>query len=85
VRGTVRSTKNEHKIAPLRKAFGKLYEELELVEADLMNEQSMVDAMKGCTYIVHTASPFPIEAPKSDEEVMQPAVNGVTYAIKGAL
>ena len=38
VRGTVRSKTNEKKIEPLRKAFGDLFEQLELVEADLLNE-----------------------------------------------
>ena len=38
VRGTVRSTKNPAKLEPLKKAFGKLYDQLELVEANLDNE-----------------------------------------------
>ena len=38
VRGTVRDTKNDAKIAPLRKAFGKYFDKLELVEADLNDE-----------------------------------------------
>ena len=38
VRGTVRSKTNPQKIAPLQKAFGELFDELELAEADLLNE-----------------------------------------------
>ena len=38
VRGTVRSLKNKSKIEPLKKAFGDCFEDLHLVEADLMNE-----------------------------------------------
>ena len=38
VRGTVRSKTNEAKIAPLREAFGDKFDQLELVEADLLNE-----------------------------------------------
>lgn len=37
VRGTVRDTKNEKKIAPLRKAFGELFDQIELVEANLLD------------------------------------------------
>jgi len=44
----------------MKKAFGKHFDQLELVEADLNDEESIVNAMKDCTYIVHTASPFPI-------------------------
>jgi nucleoside-diphosphate-sugar epimerase len=38
VRGTVRSTGNQKKIEPLRKAFGDLFDQMELVEADLTNK-----------------------------------------------
>ena len=34
----MRSTKKPEKLEPLKKAFGALYDELELVEADLGNE-----------------------------------------------
>lgn len=45
VRGTVRDTKNEKKIAPLKKAFGDMFNELELVEADLLNAESLEKAV----------------------------------------
>lgn len=45
VRGTVRDTKNEKKIAPLRKAFEERFEQLELFEADLMNPESLDKAV----------------------------------------
>ena len=59
VRGTVRSLTDDKKVAPLRKLVDKSKHELELVEADLLNENSWLDAVKGCTYVLHTASPFP--------------------------
>lgn len=66
VRGTVRSLNNPAKIDPLKKAFGKDFERLEMVEADLLDEASIVKAAAGCTFIVHTASPFPLNAPKDE-------------------
>ena len=59
VRGTVRSLKDEKKVAPLRKLVENPKHDLELVEADLLNESSWLEAVKGCTYVLHTASPFP--------------------------
>lgn len=59
VRGTVRSLKDEKKVSPLRKLVANPKHELELVEADLLNEQSWLNAVKGCTYVLHIASPFP--------------------------
>jgi nucleoside-diphosphate-sugar epimerase len=41
VRGTVRSKTNTIKIQPLKDAFGELFDEIELVEADLLNENSL--------------------------------------------
>ena len=38
VRGTVRSKANEKKIEPLQKAYGEYFKQLELVEADLLDE-----------------------------------------------
>lgn len=60
VRGTVRDTKNEAKVAPIRKAFGDLFSQITLVEADLENKASIIAAISGADYVVHTASPFPL-------------------------
>lgn len=76
VRGTVRDTKNPKKIEPLRKAFGALFDQLTLVEADLENSQSIHDAIKGAQFVIHTASPFPIKRPNSEMDLINPAVNG---------
>ena len=81
VRGTVRDKNNEAKVAPIREAFGDLFAELELVEADLLDEASLVNAIQGSTYVVHLASPF--FSSDNEEELIPPAVNGTTAVIKG--
>ena len=58
VRGTVRDKNSEKRIAPIRKSFGEYFDQLELVEADLLQEESLISAITGATYVVHTASPF---------------------------
>lgn len=83
VRGTVRSVKNAAKIDPLKKAFKEYFGQLELVEADLMKEDSLIDAIEGSVYVVHTASPFPIASPKDENELIEPAVNGTLAVMKG--
>ena len=85
VRGTVRDCKNEAKIAPLRKAFGEHFSQLELVEADLMDAESIAKALAGSTYVIHTASPF--FHPEDPNDVIKPAVDGtmaVMHACKAA-
>lgn len=77
--------KNEKKIQPLKDGYGEeLFNQLELVEADLLNEESVIEACKDCTYIIHTASPFPIAQPKNEDELIKPAVEGTLAALKGA-
>lgn len=58
VRGTVRDINNEAKIAPLRKAYGTYFDQLELREANLLDDASLHKAIAGSTYVVHIASPF---------------------------
>jgi hypothetical protein len=45
-----------------------------LVEADLLNENSIINAIAGATYVIHTASPFPLANPKNEQELIGPAV-----------
>jgi nucleoside-diphosphate-sugar epimerase len=85
VRGTVRSVKDEKKCDPLRKLAVNPKHELELVEADLMDEKSWPSAVKDCTYIIHTASPVPSKVPKDENEVIKPAVSGVMNVFKAAV
>jgi dihydroflavonol-4-reductase len=58
VRGTVRSATNEKKVAPLKAAFGDKFNDLKLIEADLMKPETMIKACEGCDIVVHTASVF---------------------------
>ena len=80
VRGTVRDKNNQAKLAPLKEAFGTLYSQLELVEADLNDEQSLINAIKGSTYVVHMASPFAFTG--GEEGLVKPAVAGTMGAMK---
>ena len=64
VRGTVRG-KTDDKILPLKEALGEDFKNLEIVEADLLDPESIERAISGSTFVVHTASPFPLKAPKN--------------------
>jgi len=55
----------------------KLFPKLEIVEADLLKEGSFDDAVKGATYVFHTASPFPSgEVVDAQKELVDPALKG---------
>ena len=84
VRGTIRDKKNEAKLAPLKKAFGDNFSQLELVEADLLKPESLDEAIKGCEYVVHTASPFTMDIPKDENVLVKPAVEGTLAVMRAA-
>ena len=66
----------------MKDAFGELFNDIELVEADLLNEESLFKAITDSTYVIHTASPFPIARPKTEDEVVRPAVEGTAAVLK---
>jgi len=85
VRGTVRDPNNEKKIGPVKAAFGAdLFGQLELAKADLLNAESIREAIRGSQYVVHTASPFPAKNPKDENELIKPAVEGTMAVMRAA-
>ena len=58
---------------------------LELVEADLMDKESMTKAIAGSTFVAHTASPFFFNVSKEEKEkIIKPAVDGTVFAMEAA-
>ena len=53
-----------------------------MVEADLLDEESMLNAIEGSTYVVHVASPAPIDMVKDENELIKPAVGGTLAVLK---
>lgn len=43
---------------------------------------SLFRVVKDCTYVIHTASPFPSTAPSNPDEVLKPAVDGTKNVLK---
>ena len=81
VRGTVRNLSNEKKVKPLRDMVPDPKYPLRLIEADLQNPKSWVEAVRRCTYVYHVASPFPSAVPKHPDELIKPAVEGTTNVL----
>jgi nucleoside-diphosphate-sugar epimerase len=84
VRGTVRSVKNTQKNAFLYELDPEHKDNLELVEADLLDKDSWDAAVKGCTYVLHIASPFLIGNPTEDQ-VIKPALQGTLNVLEAVL
>jgi nucleoside-diphosphate-sugar epimerase len=86
VRGTVRSRARAQEVREAMEANVdvELGDRLEIVEADLTQDDGWADAVRGCTYVLHVASPFPNRAPEHEDELIKPAMEGTLRVLKAA-
>jgi len=81
--GTVRSrSKADATEAALAQAAP--VDRLSFADADLLSDEGWDDAMKGCTFVVHVASPFVTAEPKDENELIAPAVEGTKRVVAAA-
>lgn len=86
VRGTIRSQTraNEVREAMAASVGAEALERLELIEADLSQDEGWDEAARGCTYVLHVASPFPNRMPEHEDELIKPAKEGTLRVLKAA-
>jgi dihydroflavonol-4-reductase len=53
--------------------------------ADLGDDDGWADAVAGCDYVLHVASPFPSAQPKDADELIVPAREGTLRVLRAAL
>ncbi len=81
--GTIRSrSKADATKAALAKVTAT--DNLTFAEADLLSDSGWNEAMKGCTFVMHVASPFAMAEPKNENEMIAPAVEGTKRVIAAA-
>ncbi|HYD87602.1 MAG TPA: aldehyde reductase [Vitreimonas sp.] len=85
VRTTVRSLSREAEVRQMLRVGGvEAGERLSFAAADLTKDDGWADAVSGCTYVHHVASPFPPNIPKHEDEVIIPARDGALRVLKAA-
>ncbi|MEQ1619451.1 MAG: aldehyde reductase [Terricaulis sp.] len=85
VRTTVRSLSREADVRAMLKVGGaEPGEALSFAAADLMKDAGWAEAVAGCTYVLHVASPFPPAAPKHEDELIVPAREGALRVLKAS-
>jgi dihydroflavonol-4-reductase len=84
VRGSVRSlSKKDEVTSGINKVIdpeGKL----EYCELNLLKDEGWDQAMVGCDYVLHVASPFVTSEPKDENDLIKPAVEGTQRALNAA-
>jgi nucleoside-diphosphate-sugar epimerase len=85
VRATLRSLKREGDVrAMLREGDAEPGDRLSFVAADLENDAGWDEAIAGCDYVLHVASPFPASVPKHEAELIGPAREGALRVLRAA-
>jgi dihydroflavonol-4-reductase len=84
-RTTVRNPARE---AEVRAMVGKevdVGDRLTVTTADLTEDTGWDEAVSGCDFVLHVASPLPAAQPKDPDEVIVPARDGTLRVLKAAL
>jgi nucleoside-diphosphate-sugar epimerase len=85
VRTTVRNLKREPDVRAMLKVGGAEPDgRVSFVAADLENDAGWPDAVAGCEYVLHVASPFPDSVPKHEDELIAPAREGTLRVLHAA-
>ncbi len=85
VRATVRSLSREAEVRALLKAGGaEPGDAVSFGAADLLSDANWPQAVKGCPYVLHVASPFPSTMPKDENELIVPARDGALRVLRAA-
>jgi len=85
VRTSVRNLKREGDVrAMLRQGGSDAGARLSFVAADLEQDAGWADAVAGCDYVLHVASPFPPSIPKHEDELIVPAREGALRVLRAA-
>jgi dihydroflavonol-4-reductase len=82
VRTTIRSLAREAAVRESLRAAGADDTRLTFFEADLMSDDGWHEAIAGCDYVMHVASPIPAAAPKTADELIVPAREGTLRVLR---
>jgi nucleoside-diphosphate-sugar epimerase len=85
VRTTVRSLDRADEVRTMVRTSGlEPGESISFVTADLNFDEGWADAVAGCDFVLHIASPFPPSAPKHEDELIVPAREGTLRVLQAA-
>lgn len=85
VKTTLRSLGKMNEVMEMLKTGGiTSFDKLTFIETDLIRDDHWDEAMKGCKYVLHVASPTHSHTLKDENEMIRPAVDGVLRVLKAA-
>jgi nucleoside-diphosphate-sugar epimerase len=84
VRATVRSLKREGDVRDMVKEGGAPGDRLSLFAADLTSDAGWKEAVSGCDFVLHVASPLPFDKPKHEDDLIVPAREGTLRVLRAS-
>jgi nucleoside-diphosphate-sugar epimerase len=85
VRTTVRNLQREPLVrAMLKQGGAEPGDRLAFLAADLESDAGWPQAVAGCDYVLHVASPFPAHVPKHEDELIVPAREGALRVLRAS-
>ena len=84
VKGSVRSLSKTDEVTQGIKKVIDPKGNLEFCVLNLLKDDGWEQAMEGCDYVLHVASPFVTSEPKDEDDLIKPAVEGTQRALKAA-
>jgi nucleoside-diphosphate-sugar epimerase len=84
VRTTVRAAARAESVRAQVVRGGASPDALTFAEADLLSEAGWSEAVAGCRYVLHVASPFPMAQPRNEDELIIPARDGALRVLRAA-
>jgi nucleoside-diphosphate-sugar epimerase len=85
VRTTVRDLSREQQVRDSVASRVDPGDRLTVLAADLTRDDGWADAVAGCDYVLHVASPFPPKQPRDPDELIVPAREGTLRVLRAAL
>jgi len=86
VRTTVRSSAREADVLAMLREGGAepSSHALSFAVADLLSDAGWAEAVAGCDYVLHVASPFPAGIPEHEDDLIRPAREGALRVLRMA-
>jgi dihydroflavonol-4-reductase len=84
-RTTVRDLAREGEVRANVGSQVEVGDRLTVLAADLTDDRGWAEAVEGCDYVLHVASPFPPAQPKDPDELIVPARDGTLRVLRASL
>lgn len=84
-RATVRNLSREAEVRAMIASELDVGDRLSVLAADLNSDTGWKQAVDGCKYVLHVASPFPPTQPKDPDELIIPAREGTLRVLRASL